>query len=664
MSPGVYIHAIRTAVPAAKIAQEDILSYMRKARGLAPGQSSLLDSLYSHSAIEYRHSVLGDFASDGGRGTEEAPVDEPSVHWSLFKGGENPGTGARNQVFSEAAEQGSVALAKSFLKAPRELEPDSSISPGFLAGPSAGELSHYFDSSQISHLITVSCTGFSAPGFEIKVQEELGLRYDLERVHIGFMGCYASFPAMRMAASIIKAKPKAKVMILAAEFCTVHFQDDGERDTQVANSLFADGLGAMILSADPTDSKGPLFRLEGLSSRLLGGGQKMMAWTIGDTGFKMRLSAYVPRAIEANIDGIIDSLCAELGVKRAEIAHWAIHPGGRAILDQIAQGLRLPKRRFSQSYEILRRYGNMSSVTIMFVLSQIVRNQVLGKDRSSGKKVYAAAFGPGLTVESALLSFMARGESRDEDIRRFGAHAMKLPLFFPRLSRRAQLSELMDDPEVELEALYRTFAQFDRINRMLTSYRPLLRSMIFRKESRREFTLVDLGCGGGDVLRWVAERSRKLGFRARLVGIDPDPRAVAYATKACEAFPEISIRQASFRDLSQIREELGEIAYIISNHVMHHLNSRDLRDFIRIASEHAASGLLLNDLRRSRLAYLAYGIYAAIFARKSLAAYDGKLSIMRGFKREELEELCRLPDGRLPLRVRRKALFRLLITAA
>ena len=757
MSPRVYIHAIRTAVPATRIAQSDILQYMRRAQGLAPGAPSLLDSLYHHSAIEYRHSVLGDFtrapepsplplsvsdartgngAADGdGAGTSNstsgararnlaptgniaetgngaatgnstetgnsaptsnsAPSQTDTETWSLFGNAAAPGTADRNKVFAEAAEKGSIALAKSFFSSAAELSAAGLASRAFEPGPAAGDLAPYFGAADITHLVTVSCTGFSAPGFEIAVQEELGLRYDLQRIHIGFMGCYAAFPALRAAQAICRADRNAKVLILGAEFCTIHFQDDRDRDTLVANSLFADGLSAAIVSADPADSarteRGrPLFAIEGLSSHLVGGGDRMMAWTIGDSGFKMRLSSYVPRAIESNIDGIIDSLCKDTGIRRKKIGAWAVHPGGRAILDHLAQRLRMPKRNFAESYAILKRYGNMSSVTIFFVLAQLVANQArkgwfgsaaVRLQAPGADKVFAAAFGPGLTVESAILTAipaLPARQTRRTTSTAYGAPAPRLPRLFPPVARRYNLAELMDHPSVDTDALHRTFGQFGRINRMLSAYRPILRRVVFgdfppASQRPREvekgagtgeadLTIVDIGCGGGDILRWLAQEGRRRGLTLRLVGIDPDQRAVDFAAKACAAYPEIEIRRASFRELPALRDEFGNLDFVVSNHVMHHLDDRDLRDFIRVANENAAKNIVLNDLKRSWLAYLSYGIYAAVFARNSLAAYDGKLSILRGFRRRELERFCLLPDGSTSLQVRGRLPFRLVVT--
>ncbi len=243
----------------------------------------------------------------------------------------------------------------------------------------------------ITHLITVSCTGFSAPGFDYHLVKEFGLAPSIHRFHIGFMGCFAAFPALKLAQSLVRSCPGAQVMIVDVEACTLHFQKDFQPDVVVANALFADGAAALLVSAEP----GPL-QLHDFRSHIIPGSENDMAWIIGETGFDMKLSSYVPRLIEGNIQAILDRLFAGSDWDRSELKLWAVHPGGRAILDKTAQVLGLTNGELAVSYDVLRQYGNMSSVTIFFVLREIL-------NRGEKGKLFACAFGPGLTVESGFL---------------------------------------------------------------------------------------------------------------------------------------------------------------------------------------------------------------------------------------------------------------------
>jgi predicted naringenin-chalcone synthase len=248
-----------------------------------------------------------------------------------------------------------------------------------------------FDPQTITHLVTVSCTGFSAPGFDFHLVKEFNLTPGIHRFHLGFMGCFAAFPALKLAQSLVRSDPRAQVLVVDVEACTLHFQKDFKPDVVVANALFADGAAALLVSAD----KGPL-ELHDFRSHIIPGSEDDMAWIIGETGFDMKLSSYVPRLIEGNIGAILERLVADAGWKREDLKLWAVHPGGRAILDKTAQVLGLTHDELDVSYDVLRRFGNMSSVTIFFVLREIL-------DRGRKGKLFACAFGPGLTVESGFL---------------------------------------------------------------------------------------------------------------------------------------------------------------------------------------------------------------------------------------------------------------------
>jgi predicted naringenin-chalcone synthase len=195
------------------------------------------------------------------------------------------------------------------------------------------------------------------------------------------------------------ADPEARVLVVNVELCTLHFQKKSDTDTLVANAIFADGVSAALVSGRKEDSAGPRFRLDSFLSTHIPDSEDDMAWTIGQAGFDMRLSVYVPRIIKQNIRHVVDALLARAGRTSDDVDIWAYHPGGRAILDRVAKELGLSQEAFTESYEVLRDYGNMSSATILFVLKRLLE---------SGKRgtVFAAAFGPGLTVESAVMELV------------------------------------------------------------------------------------------------------------------------------------------------------------------------------------------------------------------------------------------------------------------
>jgi len=250
--------------------------------------------------------------------------------------------------------------------------------------------------NKITHIITVSCTGFSAPGFDFHIVKELKLNPSIDRFHIGFMGCYAAFPALKLAKSICDSDSDARVLVVNVELCSLHFQQKFEPDIIVANAIFSDGVSACLVSSNEEDSEGAKFILNSFHSHLIPDSEEDMAWKIGMYGFDMKLSYYVPKLIDANILQIMESLLQKARIKKDDIDVWAIHPGGKAILEKLASTLGLTKEDLSISYEVLWEYGNMSSSTIFFVLEKIL-------ERKKAKIIFTAAFGPGLTVETGVM---------------------------------------------------------------------------------------------------------------------------------------------------------------------------------------------------------------------------------------------------------------------
>lgn len=359
-----WIHHIATEVPEhryERVAVRDLLKRWQRDEA----KQRLVHVLHERSGIEQRHSVLADFL----------PETKPELYQRDANGiPVSPGTAARNAVYARASRELAVRLARKTLR------------------DAIG-----FEAADVSHVILVSCTGFANPGPDYHIIRELGLRADVQRYTLGFMGCYAAFPALRMAAQFCEADSRAVVLIVCLELCTLHLQFDDSPDSMLANSLFADGAGAALVSARRPKANRPALQLRAFASSLVPQGEADMAWDIGDRGFNLVLSSYVPKVIGANILGLLEKSLSGCGLSAAEIDLWAVHPGGRAILDSVQKSLHLPEDALAISRSVLRDFGNMSSATILFVLQRMMASA------TENSVVCAMAFGPGLTVETAVL---------------------------------------------------------------------------------------------------------------------------------------------------------------------------------------------------------------------------------------------------------------------
>ena len=361
----VCIHALETAVPGPSYPQAHALACMQ--RWLRdPRLRRMAGAVYRQSGIEKRHSVLPDFMPGA------APVLFHEEDGALLE----PSTGARNRLF----EQAYPGLAH------------AAVSRAFAAAP-------HLAAADVTHVITVSCTGFTNPGPDLYLTHAFDLNPAVERYHLGFMGCYAAFPALRMAEQFCRARPDAVVLVLCVELCSLHLQVKPTADALLANALFADGAAAALVSARTPPPVRRVFSLDGFSTRLLPEGERDMAWTIGDRGFDMTLSAYVPRLLSLKAKPLLTAMLAEHDVGLDGVDTWAIHPGGRAILDGLEESLALAPDALSVSRAVLSAYGNMSSATVLFVLNAMMA----AAKEPEGATFAALAFGPGLTVELGVL---------------------------------------------------------------------------------------------------------------------------------------------------------------------------------------------------------------------------------------------------------------------
>jgi predicted naringenin-chalcone synthase len=338
-----FLNAVGTAVPTHDVHR----AFERWAHARLPEREArLFDRMAKRSGIEHRWSVLPD-----------AP--HPIEPGGFYAEG-SPGTAARMQVYAEAA----PALA---LRAIRALEQHRPL-------------------GAITHLVVASCTGFVAPGIDQILAAELGLP-TVERTLIGFMGCYAAVAALRTARHIVRSEPEARVLVVTVELCTLHLQAVSDLEKLLAMLQFGDGAAAALVTGDAEG-----FALGQPFATTLLGSSALIRWDITDTGFAMHLSGEVPGRIGAALADPQVAHAATGGHAPEEIDAWAVHAGGRSILDAVAHALALPDDALDPSRAVLAENGNMSSATLMFVLARMLAGPPVGDG-------VALAFGPGLAAE-------------------------------------------------------------------------------------------------------------------------------------------------------------------------------------------------------------------------------------------------------------------------
>ncbi|TDE15707.1 naringenin-chalcone synthase [Dyadobacter psychrotolerans] len=253
--------------------------------------------------------------------------------------------------------------------------------------------------SSVTHLITVTCTGLFAPGLDIELMRALKLKPSVQRSSVNFMGCNAAIIALKNADAICKSQPDANVLVVCTELCTIHFQKRYNDDYILSNLLFADGAAAVMVSSQPTGSYANQIKIDRFDSLILHNGYDDMAWQLSETGFIMNLTSYVPDLIRENMVPMLKSIRLD----PEHIRHWAIHPGGKRILDDFAAALELDRCKLAPAYAVLKNYGNMSSPTVLFVLKDVLEKV---KPEHKGSRAFTAAFGPGLSIETMQLLYV------------------------------------------------------------------------------------------------------------------------------------------------------------------------------------------------------------------------------------------------------------------
>ncbi|MDB2613645.1 type III polyketide synthase [Chlamydiales bacterium] len=350
------ILALQTEVPESSFSQENFEEKMTKLLNLKKTETYLLKRITKGSLIKKRHSVVANFLED---------------EWTS-----SPKTSRRNDLYKEAAPKLAEIVCHKVLEQWGNKRSD------------------------ITHIISVSCTGMIAPGIEFLLIEPLGLSSKVERLGINFMGCFGAFKGIAIAKSIALESSKNRILVVCTELCSLHFQRDLSKETMVSNSLFADGAGAVIIGMGPRENEKPLFNLINQASEALPGTTDLMSWEAGDFGYQMRLNALIPSFLEKNISPFVKRLVEKNHSLNAFT--WAVHPGGKAILNALLKACQLQNEQLKASWDVLENYGNMSSPTFLFVLNEILKTSCLNKD------IIGLGFGPGLSIEGLLLKHVAK----------------------------------------------------------------------------------------------------------------------------------------------------------------------------------------------------------------------------------------------------------------
>lgn len=332
---------------------------MANVYGLDFAEKRKLSFLYHHSGINTRYSVIDDYSL-------------PEEAWDFIpreKETEFPSLERRMKIFNDEAP---VLSAKAIKKC----------------------IENFIDKNEITHLITVSCTGMSAPGLDLQIAEIFELPQNIFRTSVNFMGCYAAVHALKLAKMICDTTPDCNVVIADTELCTLHFQKEYTPDNMASSLLFADGCAAVLISNKIKTQNS--ITLKGFYSEVAYRGKKDMSWELSSKGFLMTLSGYVPQLIEEDILKLVENALSEYALKFSDINRWCIHPGGKKIITAIQQQLNLSDDDMCWSKTILAKYGNMSSPTILFVLKEMMKNL---QEQSN---IFGVAFGPGLTMETFI----------------------------------------------------------------------------------------------------------------------------------------------------------------------------------------------------------------------------------------------------------------------
>lgn len=381
------ILGLGTALPEHTMTQDEALDMTTNIVGQDERQRRLLRVLFRKSGVTNRHTCVphpiayewmkqeaavaaaagerSPYAGGNGHALEcDGSVDEPPLNWG-------PTTRERMQLYAEFA----APLAK---EAVRNAFDDAELGI-----------------EDVTHLVTVSCTGFDAPGIDIELMDGLKLRPTTQRVNVGYMGCHGAINGLRVARGIAASEPGAVVLLSATELCSLHYRFNWDDEGIIGNALFADGSAAILVGNRDVPETRPSFQLKSTGSCLIPDSRHVMSWRVGDHGFEMRLTAEVSEKINTYLRPWMSEWLAQHGHSIESVESWAVHPGGPRILQAVEEALTLPRDATRNSHEILAAYGNMSSPTVLFILDRMRRSD-------APRPCVALGFGPGLVAEAAL----------------------------------------------------------------------------------------------------------------------------------------------------------------------------------------------------------------------------------------------------------------------
>ena len=362
----VELFSVGVAVPEHQITQNAALALAERICCEDSRQKRFAKALYEHAGVATRYGILP--PSEAGRW---APADTRQKDGHLNLG---PSTEVRMEYYKKHA----LPLA---MQASRQ----------------ALERSEH-RSSEITHLVTISCTGFAAPGVDLGLIEELGLSPTTQRIHVGYMGCHGAINGFRAAHGLACASASNRILVCSVELCTIHYAFQWSNERMLGNALFADGAGAVVLgSTDDSGGNAKRWRLAATGSYVFPNTAGAMTWSIGNHGFAMTISTELPGLIQANLSDWLTAWLECQGLAVRDVRLWAIHPGGPRIVEAVASAMGLTSQQTAPSRAVLSAYGNMSSATVLFILQSLV-------DGGERPPCVALGFGPGLVAEAALFT--------------------------------------------------------------------------------------------------------------------------------------------------------------------------------------------------------------------------------------------------------------------
>jgi len=355
------ILSLATAVPAFSFTQEEITNTLIDMLSVDDQNTKMIQKLHQNSEIYRRHSVISDFKK----------TRSEWDFWGKDFPKKIPGMSQRNALYEiEAPKLACEAVKKALENWGGDLQ-------------------------DITHIIAISCTGLIAPGIEFMIMREFNLNPSVQRLGINFMGCFGAFKGLSVANSFAKENPNHRILVVCVELCTLHFQVEQTHDNMLANSLFSDGAAAMIIGANPKAHEKSLWEIGNKSSYALDNSMDKMKWDAGDHGFNIKLSHTVPVFIKKHIASFVQNLLGDS--YNSHEYDWAIHPGGKSIIQAVEKALKLEEGSSKASWDTLADFGNMSSATFVFVLQKMLEQD------DKKKWTVGLAFGPGLSVEGILL---------------------------------------------------------------------------------------------------------------------------------------------------------------------------------------------------------------------------------------------------------------------